>query len=91
MQELFEGQTVTGQGITPSLLLIHASPSGSVSDASTPMLPNPAFRMFVFPRISTRDQVRIPGYWVTFDLYERNEPALDHESVVLDRVDGKTE
>ena len=35
---------------------------------------NPVIHMYVFPHISASDGLRIPGFWTSFGLYDRNRP-----------------
>lgn len=42
-------------------------------------LPNPDLVMYVFPHLSTDDEVPVPGYSTVFPLYERVHYALPGE------------
>lgn len=43
-------------------------------------LPNPDLIMYVFPHLSTEDQVPVPGYSTVFPMYERVIYALPGEA-----------
>jgi conjugative transfer region lipoprotein (TIGR03751 family) len=48
-------------------------------DTIFPRLPNPTLVMYVFPHLSGRERLPVPGYATRFSLYERDEYALPGE------------
>ena len=44
-----------------------------------PELPNPRIIMYVFPHLTTKDRLPVPGYATAFSMYERTEFALPGE------------
>lgn len=45
-------------------------------DVHFPRLPNPSLVLYVFPHLSGRERVPVPGYATTFPLYTQVEYAL---------------
>ena len=43
---------------------------------STPV-GNPIIHVYVFPHVSTADGLRVPGYWTSLRLFDRNEVRTD--------------
>ena len=35
---------------------------------------DPIIHVYVFPHVSTKDGLNVPGYWTSFRLYERHQP-----------------
>lgn len=48
-------------------------------DAHFPRLPNPTLVLYVFPHLSGKERVPVPGYATTFPLYTQVEYALPGE------------
>ncbi len=44
------------------------------SAAEIGVIRNPVIHMYVFPHLSASDGLRIPGFWTSFGLYDRNRP-----------------
>lgn len=91
MQELFEGGHAERPSLPSGFIRLDGTDKSINMAPSTPMLPNPHLQMYVFPHLSPRDRVLIPGYWITFGLYERNEPALDSEVVTTQHPEHESE
>ena len=78
MQEIFEGKRVSSVNKGELQVVVPAS-AGDGPGKPALLLPNPEIHMYVFPYLTQQDRVRIPGFWLAFNLYERDEPLLHHE------------
>jgi conjugative transfer region lipoprotein (TIGR03751 family) len=52
-----------------------------VSNRSFHKLPNPELKMYVYPHLSSKDEVPIPGYYTVFNAYYKDYYVLPNEEV----------
>ena len=59
------------------------SPTRTHTDAMHPFqkLPNPELKLYVYPHFAGNDEIPIPGYYTTFNAYEKTHYALTSEII----------